>query len=145
MVLVVFPLVLLHVFGDLHSGDAERGWHTLIFLIRNHIVLARVSNSLGNVGLPRVSFLTTSLLQKPFSGPLVATVARESLCGACSVDSQLDCLSLGRYLLVFRVYQEAIKRNRGREPARSTGNCRFYPEGFILQAVWLKTCVFRMF
>ena len=35
--------------------------------------------------------------------------------------------------------------NRGRELARSTGNCRFHPTGSILQAVGLQTYVLSVF
>ena len=41
--------------------------------------------------------------------------------------------------------EKGTKNNHGREPARSTGNCRFVPKGFRLQADGLETIVLSLF
>ena len=50
-----------------------------------------------------------------------------------------------RFLCFEGSTKKVKKCSHGREPARSTGNCRFLPKGFILQAVCMETFVLSVF
>ena len=106
---------------------------------------SRILNLYGGKKLPERACLEAP---GPSCGPLAA-LSWPRLHGTRLTAPLILILgSIAWFWAEFRRFVGAWKNDKtyshGSEPARSTGNCRFVPKGFILQAVWLETIVFSV-